>query len=387
MLESVLDGNGSAGGNRRNREKPADSACFANRTVGIVGLGLIGGSLARRLVSRGVDVIAWNHRDHPYAQARADGIRCMPTLASLAQARPDVIVLCNPLKAMPSMLAALAPVIDRDATTLTDVGSVKGMVREQVVEAGLTDCYVGAHPMAGNELSGWSAADPALYDDALWAVSVDDSTDVARFVAVASMILDGVGDRLIVLNDDVHDRAAALISHMPHVVATALINQLTGDPDRNIAAALAAGSWRDMTRVALTDPDRTRAMVEEDAVNVASLLRSMAARLTAVADALHGGNGGDGTDGNGGNGMDEDAIARFFADGQPFRDYKAALRGARPVSGSAVADGDHAIRSIALEPSRWRDDLLASARRGEHVVGLSNTGDAPTALVRVYSAM
>ncbi|KAB5605826.1 prephenate dehydrogenase [Bifidobacterium jacchi] len=386
MLKSVLDGDGGDGGSRAKWNDLVDSACFANRTVGIVGLGLIGGSLARRLVSRGVDVIAWNHRDHPYAQARADGIRCMPTLASLAQARPDVIVLCNPLKAMPSMLAALAPVIDRDATTLTDVGSVKGMVREQVVEAGLADCYVGAHPMAGNELSGWSAADPALYDDALWAVSVDDSTDFARFVAVASMILDGVGDRLIVLNDDVHDRAAALISHMPHVVATALINQLTGDPDRNIAAALAAGSWRDMTRVALTDPDRTRAMVEEDAVNVASLLRSMAARLTAVADALHGGDGGDGdgTDDNGGSCMDEDVIARFFADGQPFRDYKAALRAADGMHDALPNAADSAI---ALSPLHWRDDLLASARRGEHVVGLSNTGDAPTALVRVYSAM
>ncbi len=109
--------------------------------------------------------------------------------------------------------------------------------------------------MAGNELSGWAAAAPALYDNALCAMTVDGDTDYRRFLAVARMITDDVGNRVIVLDDDTHDRAAALISHMPHVVATALINQLTDDPDRNIAAALAAGSWRDMTRVALTDPD------------------------------------------------------------------------------------------------------------------------------------
>ena len=73
-------------------------------TVGIVGLGLIGGSLARRLTERGVRVVAWNHRPHPYAQAEADGIRCMRTLAELVEAQPEVIVLCNPLKAMPAIL-------------------------------------------------------------------------------------------------------------------------------------------------------------------------------------------------------------------------------------------------------------------------------------------
>ncbi len=74
---------------------------------------------------------------------------------------------------------------------------------------------------------------------------------------------------------------------MPHVIATAMINEAAANPNRNIAAALAAGSWRDMTRVALTDPNSTRAMVEEDAANVETLLRNMANRLTLVANVLH----------------------------------------------------------------------------------------------------
>lgn len=316
--------------------------------VGVVGLGLIGGSLARRLVLRGLDVVSWNHRDHPYAQAEADGIACVPTLAALVDADPDVVVLCNPLRAMPDILNELKPLLDaKPSITLTDVGSVKGMVRDQVRAAGLEACYVGAHPMAGNELSGWQAADPGLYDGALWAISVDDDTAYQRFLAVARLITEGVGNRVIVLDDATHDQAAALISHMPHVVATALINELVDDTNRNIAAALAAGSWRDMTRVALTDPERTRAMVQEDASNVEGLLRNMAQRLTDVADHLHRG--------------DESSLRMFFAQGEPFRRYKAAVK----------AGGARRRSELQLPEHGWQRILLASACRGEYVTGFA----------------
>lgn len=327
-------------------------------TVGIIGLGLIGGSLARRLAERGIRVVAWNHRPHPYAQAEADGIFCKSTLAELMDAEPDVVVLCNPLKAMPAMLDSLAPLMgEHPRTTITDVGSVKGMVREQVEAAGLGECYVGAHPMAGNELSGWQAADPHLYDDALWAVTVDGATNYQRFLDVAALITKGVGNRLIVLDDETHDKAAAMISHMPHVVSTALINELSDYPDRNIAAALAAGCWRDMTRVALTDPDRTRAMVEEDALNVEALLRRMAKRLTDMADQLHDG--------------DETDVIRFFAEGSPFRQYKSALTHASDGAAESLPE-----RELTVPESGWQQTLLFSARRGEAIIGFVNPRQA-----------
>ena len=327
-------------------------------TVGIIGLGLIGGSLARRLAERGIRVVAWNHRPHPYAQAEADGIFCKSTLAELMDAEPDVVVLCNPLRAMPAMLDSLAPLmVEHPRTTITDVGSVKGMVREQVEAAGLGECYVGAHPMAGNELSGWQAADPHLYDDALWAVTVDSATNYQRFLDVAALITKGVGNRLIVLDDETHDKAAAMISHMPHVVSTALINELSAYPDRNIAAALAAGCWRDMTRVALTDPNRTRAMVEEDALNVEALLRRMAKRLTDMADQLHDG--------------DETDVIRFFAEGSPFRQYKSALTHASDGVAESLPE-----RELTVPESGWQQTLLFSARRGEAIIGFVNPRQA-----------
>lgn len=330
---------------------------MVKQRIAIVGLGLIGGSLARRLVNAGCEVVAWNHNDRPYETAEADGIRCVPTLAVLAGAKPDVLVLCNPLKAMPQILGALKPLIDPSVTTLTDVGSVKEMVREQVRAVGLEHCYVGAHPMAGNELSGWESSDPTLYDGALWAITVDENTEYQRFRAVATMIVDHCANRLIVLDDTTHDRCAALISHMPHVISTAMINELVANPNRNIAAALAAGSWRDMTRVALTDPDRTRAMVEEDAANVEALLRNMANRLTLMANVLHGMTAQQGAPTAG----DDKEMARFFVQGQPFREYKALTKEPDFAEHCETVE-------LAIPETGWQQMLLESARRGEHIV-------------------
>ncbi|MBT1165713.1 prephenate dehydrogenase [Bifidobacterium simiarum] len=351
--------------------------------IAIAGLGLIGGSLARRLTARGRRVIAWNHRDAPYAEARRAGIECVARVEDLAAAKPDVLVLCTPLRAMPDVLARLAPVLD-EATTLTDVGSVKGQVRDEVKAVGLDDRYVGAHPMAGNELSGYAASDPGLYDDALWAVTYDGITDYARLLTVTEMIVRGVGNRVIVLDDDTHDRAAALISHMPHVVATALANELTETPERNIAQALAAGSWRDMTRVALTDPDRTRAMVEEDADNVARLLRSVSARLAMMADVLEREGSGDPEDV--GRALDESR--GFFAAARPYREFKARQRARESGTASGAVSANESADAQALRinvtETGWRDELLESAKRGEHIVGI----ESPTTFaVQVRTAL
>lgn len=328
-------------------------------SVGIVGLGLIGGSLARRLVNAGCTVMAWNHHPRPYAAATAEGIECVGTLEDLAACRPDVLVLCNPLKAMPSLLTTLAPVLDRGTTTLTDVGSVKAQVRAEVRAAGLDDCYVGAHPMAGTEFSGFEASDPAIFDDALWALTVDEHTSLSRLQQVAGMICDTLGNRAIVIDDQTHDRAAAMISHMPHAVSTALVNMLTTSDDRNVAAALAAGSWRDMTRVAMTDPDRTRAMIEENPANVVVLLRDFSAAVSGFADDLESGN--------------QQALERFFATGQPYRLYKARQ--------SDVAQGRGGQRrTLGISEANWRDELIESARRGERILRFATSRQAEVAV-------
>lgn len=324
--------------------------------IAIAGLGLIGGSLALRLAERGRFVIGWNHNDKPYAAARQHHIRCVDTLEELAGGKPDVLVLATPLVAMPQVLDGLAPFIS-PATTLTDVGSVKTMVRQQVQHAGLSEYYVGAHPMAGNEHSGFKAADSSIFNEALWALTVDETTHYERFLTVADMITQGVGNRIVTLDDHIHDCSAALISHMPHVVSTAMSALLVDSPDRNIAAAMAAGSWRDMTRVSLTDPDRTQAMVEEDADNVAHLLRDMARRLTDVADALS-------------PSRDEQSLDDFFASPEAFRQYR------RVLSDRASASNALSEQELIIPSHDWGHSLIESARRGEQILRFDTTHTA-----------
>ncbi|WP_317643712.1 prephenate dehydrogenase [Bombiscardovia apis] len=331
--------------------------------IGIAGLGLIGGSLAERLVQRGRYVIGWNHNSKPYESAQAKGIHTVDTLEELAQGKPDVLILATPLAAMPVMLERLSPVLPK-ATTLTDVGSVKGQVREQVVAAGLGSQYIGAHPMTGNERSGFAAADPELFADALWALSVDEHSDMSRFLTVADMVTQGAGNRLICVDDAIHDRCAALISHMPHVVATALASLLAASPERQVAAALSAGSWRDMTRVSLTDPKRTQAMVVEDSSNVAALLRQLSTKLERIAGDLE--NGVSLTQAS----ESSQELAAFFASAQPFRNYKTAQNERQTCARMPE------LESLSLSDENWQQELADSARRGQQIVRFLTTHEA-----------
>lgn len=354
-------------------------------TVGIVGLGLIGGSLAKRLVKQNCTVYAYNRHTDIYSQAREAGIICVDSVKDLALKKPNVLILCNSLASMPIVLKQLENNIDQSVTTLSDVGSVKDIVRNQVKAANLGECYVGAHPMAGSEFTGWKSSYAELLDNALWALTVDSNTKLWRVANVLHMITNVCKNRAIVINDDIHDKSAALISHMPHVVSTALANVLCDNKYRNIAIQLSAGSWRDMTRVSLTDPNRTRAMVSEDRHNVAILLRSLIKELDKAATMLED------------SAEDADSAEKeFFAKAQPWREYKYAVRNKESSGDSvtsldsvALADSGDSRDSGSLSPlknsecdslecdsvSNWREKLLDLAKNGEEIIGISSNLD------------
>ncbi|WP_318842900.1 prephenate dehydrogenase [Myceligenerans pegani] len=271
--------------------------------MGIIGLGLIGGSLARALVAAGVPVIATDPSDDARTAARAAGMQIADDVATLCGNHPSMVVLAVPLRAMRVVAGEVSAALD-DAPgwdpTVVDVGSVKGPVRDAIRDAGLAGRYVGAHPMAGTEHSGFDASFPDLLRGIRWVVTVDPgatrlgdgvptsgkATDPDRLAGVLRLITAELGGTAAVLTDDAHDEAAALVSHVPHVLAGELLGLVAGAPVRDVALGLAAGSFRDGTRVAYGDPRRTEAMVTQNAAWVAPALRLAARDLEMLADAL-----------------------------------------------------------------------------------------------------
>lgn len=324
----------------------AEDVVGAPRQVAVVGLGLIGGSLARLLAVRGVDVVATDVSPATRAAARRAGLSVADDVAACV-AQADLVVLATPLRAMPGVAAEVATHAPASAT-VTDVGSVKGPVRDEVRAAGLADRYVGAHPMAGTEHSGFDASDAGLLDGVRWAVTIQADVDPARLVRVLALVTGPCSGAAVVLTDDVHDEAAALVSHVPHVVATQLLNTVVGAPVRDVALGLAAGSFRDGTRVAFTDPERTEAMVTQNAAWVAPALRKVVRDLELVIEAL---------ESNG-------STHAFF---RAADDLRAAGRPPAPVGA-----GSAPVERVPLVTG-WPTSLVERCTAGAVVVGLTPT--------------
>jgi prephenate dehydrogenase len=255
----------------------------ADTAVCVLGLGLIGGSVLRAAAAAGRAVFGYNRSFEGVAAARADGFAATTDLAeALEWARPRsaLIVLATPMPAVTAMLEAVA----RWAPDcpLTDVISVKGPVRAEAASAGLLARYVGGHPMAGTAHSGWPAGDAGLFAEAPWVVSVDDHVDPVVFAEVMRLALD-CGSSVVPARSEEHDAAAAAISHLPHLFAETLAATAGDVP---LALALAAGSFRDGTRVAGTAPELVRAMCEANAAEVLGVLDRAMQTLARTRDSL-----------------------------------------------------------------------------------------------------
>lgn len=235
--------------------------------VGVVGLGLMGGSLLRRLAVVGLPATGWDLDPATGDLATAAGLSVSASMADLA-AGCDPIFVAVPSTALNRVFAALPPDV-----VVSDLTSVKQRVRTLAAAHGLT--FVGGHPMAGTEASGFAAASAELLAGAPWVLTLDDDTALSTWLTVAG-ILTSLGCRVVPCTSAVHDRAVARVSHLPHVLAAAVTSAAGHDP---LALALAAGSFRDATRVAATRPELVAAMCGDNAealkIEIAALRRHL----------------------------------------------------------------------------------------------------------------
>ncbi|MGV0743121.1 prephenate dehydrogenase [Mycolicibacterium sp. XJ870] len=256
---------------------------MTNTPVCVVGLGLIGGSVMRAAAAAGREVFGYNRSVDAVQAARFDGFDATEDLDAVlhrAAGSDALIVLAVPMPALPLMLDHIRDTAPQCA--LTDVTSVKGAVLREVEAFGLRDRFVGGHPMAGTAYSGWAAGNPSMFVGAPWVVSVDDHVDAHVWSLVTQLALDC---RAVVVpaRSDEHDAAAAAISHLPHLFAETLA-EIAGDVP--LAFALAAGSFRDGTRVAATAPGLVRAMCEANAEQLLPALERSIELLTKARDTL-----------------------------------------------------------------------------------------------------
>ncbi|HIK56523.1 MAG TPA: prephenate/arogenate dehydrogenase [Synechococcales cyanobacterium M55_K2018_004] len=222
--------------------------------VGIVGLGLIGGSLAIDLRSLGHRVVGVGRRVETCELAIARGMvdEASPDLASLAGA--DVVFLCTPLGVMEATVRELVPHL-KDSAILTDVGSVKQPVVEAI--APLWRNFVGGHPMAGTAESGLEAALAGLFVNRPYVLTPVASTS-AEAIAVVGDMVRSLQATLYQCQPAVHDRAVAWISHLPVMVSASLMKACLQESDPivlELAQQLASSGFRDTSRVGGGNPE------------------------------------------------------------------------------------------------------------------------------------
>ncbi|WP_280317065.1 prephenate dehydrogenase [Nocardia wallacei] len=252
--------------------------------VCVLGTGLIGGSVLRAAVAAGYAAWGYNRSETGVRAARADGFDVdgdIEAVLSRAAAADALVVVGVPMPALAPILSDVKQFAPD--CPLTDVVSVKSPVAAAVREHELGARYVGGHPMAGTSESGWAASSSDLFQGAAWAIGVDSGTHADPWTRVARLALD-CGAYLVPVVAAEHDRAVARISHLPHVLAEALAVAGAGGGD--LALGLAAGSFRDGTRVAATAPDLVRAICEPNSAALLDALDDILRLLTAARDNL-----------------------------------------------------------------------------------------------------
>ncbi|MGV1036377.1 MAG: prephenate dehydrogenase [Candidatus Nanopelagicales bacterium] len=244
----------------------------------IVGTGLIGTSIGLALKSAGVQVWLDDRDAEALATAVARGAGERIADADL----PDLIVVAVPPLAVAGVVADL--LARYPDATVTDVCSVKAMplarLRATVDDASR---FVGSHPMAGRETSGPGAARADLFEDRLWAITASQDNPAERIADVQWLALT-CGALVLALNPAAHDRAVALTSHTPQVLASVLAAQLaTADP---ADVAVSGQGLRDATRLAASEPGLWSEILAGNAGEVAAIVRRIQSQLGDVADAL-----------------------------------------------------------------------------------------------------
>ena len=245
------------------------------RIANVVGLGLIGGSIASALQARGWSVCGSDVNDDVVERALAEHVITSRDLNRDAQVTFVAVPVTSSVDVVEEMLATTTGLV-------TDVGSVKGPICDAISDPR----FIGGHPMAGSELEGLDGADPQMFDGAIWVLTPGSDVDDDLFAGIAGIIR-GLGSEVVALDPTEHDRLVAVVSHLPHLTAASLMS-LAKDRSEEHASLLrlAAGGFRDMTRIASGSPNIWIDNCHEKRIAIIEAIDDLNAAFTNVRNLI-----------------------------------------------------------------------------------------------------
>ncbi len=271
-------------GRSRDRSSPAGSPGGTQperRRAQVIGTGLIGGSIGMALRARGWHVTGSDLRVGQAAECARMGVLDAVGDDPVA----EIAFVATPVSAAirESRAALRRFETENPDAIVTDVGSVKASIAAGVDHPR----FIGGHPMAGSELAGASGADPMLFEGCTWVLTPTARTDPGAYTKLRA-IISSLGASVIALLPEEHDQLVAIVSHVPHLTAAALMTVAARSQNEHAALLrLAAGGFRDMTRVAAAHPGIWLDICEENSAAIVTTLDELIGELGAFRDAVH----------------------------------------------------------------------------------------------------
>ena len=263
---------------------------MSDSTFGFIGLGLIGGSIARglRRTNKDITIMAYMRTRSKLEQAKKEGtINIILDGIDETLSACDIIFLCTPVEYNAMYLEKVRPFL-KPGAIITDIGSTKTDIHKAVERLGYEDVFVGGHPMAGSEKTGYESSTDHLLENAYYIItpttkSTPEQIDRIREVALA------IGALPLVLDYHEHDFSVAAISHLPHLVASSLVNLVhDNDSKDEIMKRLAAGGFKDITRIASSSPEMWEQICMTNVGPIADILEKYIASLNQILDQVRG---------------------------------------------------------------------------------------------------
>ena len=276
--------------------------------VGFIGLGLIGGSIAKKMKADHPDIhiYATAHHEETVKEAYREGLIDNDTLLPLTAFHDcDIIFLCAPVQRNLDYLSELKDIIQKDCY-ITDVGSTKTEIHEEVIRLGLEANFIGGHPMTGSEKTGILAADKTLLENAYYIITptaITPQSDVEDF----REFIRSLGSIPLILDYKTHDYSTAAISHLPHMIAYSLVNLVQQiDDDNETMKSIAAGGFKDITRIASSSPVMWQNICASNRQQILVLMDKYTALLSRLRSYIEA--------------SDEQALLDFFQSAKDYRD-------------------------------------------------------------------